>query len=103
MMKWLSGERPPKTDERVALVFAMVIVGGTGVMSIIVVVGCFFLVTRRYEIDQALLAICTGLISSILTGAGSSVQQIISHYFNRKEAKQLPPPEEPPQKQAPPK
>lgn len=93
MFKWLSGDRPPKTDERVVFLLGCIVVVGSGFLSFTVIIGCFFVMTRTVEIDNSLLAVCTGIIGSVLAGAGVSAQQVIASYFSRKSdpAPKLPP------------
>ncbi len=84
MMKWLQGQRPPRTDERVVFLLGVVVVVGSGALSCIVVIGCFLVMLKKVEIDNGLLAVCTGIIGSVLAGAGVSAQQVIASYFSRK-------------------
>lgn len=93
MMRWLEGERPPKTDERVVFLLGCVVVIGSGILSTIVIIGCFMVMLKKVDIDNGLLAVCTGIIGSVLAGAGVSAQQVIASYFSRKSdpAPKLPP------------
>lgn len=84
MLKWLTGDRPPKTDERVVFLLGCIVVIGSGMLSVIVIVGCFFVLTTETHIDNGLLAVFTGIIGSVLAGAGVSAQQVIASYFSRK-------------------
>ena len=84
MMKWLTGDRPPRTDERVVFLLGCIVVVGAGFLSFTVVVGCFLVMLQKVDIDQGLLAVCTGIIGSVLAGAGVSAQQVIASYFARK-------------------
>jgi hypothetical protein len=83
-MKWLTGDRPPRTDERVVFLLGCIVVIGSGVLSMTVIVGCFLVMLQKVQIDQGLLAVCTGIIGSVLAGAGVSAQQVIASYFSRK-------------------
>lgn len=85
MMKWLQGDRPPRTDERVVFLLGCIVVIGSGVLSMTVIVGCFLVMLKKVDIDQGLLAVCTGIIGSVLAGAGVSAQQVIASYFSRKQ------------------
>lgn len=96
MMKWLEGNRPPRTDERVVFLLGVVVVVGSGTLSIIVVIGCFLVMLKKVEIDNGLLAVCTGIIGSVLAGAGVSAQQVIASYFARKSEPKPGVPQEPP-------
>ncbi len=84
MMKWLGGERPPRTDERVVFLLGCVVVIGSGLLSTIVIIGCFLVLTTEVKIDNGLLAVVTGIIGSVLAGAGVSAQQVVASYFSRK-------------------
>jgi hypothetical protein len=84
MMKWLSGDRPPRTDERVVFLLGCVVVIGSGLLSTIVIIGCFIVLTTDTKIDNGLLAVVTGIIGSVLAGAGVSAQQVVASYFSRK-------------------
>lgn len=84
MMKWLQGDRPPRTDERVVFLLGCVVVVGSGLLSMTVIIGCFFVLTTEVKIDNGLLAVFTGIIGSVLAGAGVSAQQVIASYFSRK-------------------
>jgi hypothetical protein len=84
MIKWLSGDRPPRTDERVVFLLGCVVVIGSGILSMTIIVGCFFVLTTETHIDNGLLAVFTGIIGSVLAGAGVSAQQVIASYFSRK-------------------
>ncbi len=85
MMKWLMGDRPPRTDERAVFLLGCVVVVGSGLLSMVVIVGCFFVLTTETKIDNGLLAVFTGIIGSVLAGAGVSAQQVIASYFSRKQ------------------
>jgi hypothetical protein len=84
MMKWLQGDRPPRTDERVVFMLGAIVVVGSGLLSFTVIVGCFIVITTDLRIDNGLLAVFTGIIGSVLAGAGVSAQQVIASYFSRK-------------------
>lgn len=84
MMKWLTGERTPKTDERVVFLLGCIVVVGSGFLSTIVIIGCFYVLAQHVQIDQGILAVVTGIIGSVLAGAGVSAQQVIASYFSRK-------------------
>ena len=69
------------SPEQFVFFLGCLVIGGAALTMIAVLAGCFVLITGKIEVNEALLAVCTGLIGSVLGYASSSAQQIISYYF----------------------
>lgn len=68
-------------DEQKVFVMGALIIIGSGVTSMIILVGLIMFAFNSSDINQAHVAVSSGIIGTILGAASVNVQQVLSFYF----------------------
>lgn len=62
-------------------VMGCIILGTFAVLMMLVLIGLFFLMTGRVTVDPGTLAVCAGLIGTIVGALGANAQQVVSFFY----------------------
>lgn len=62
-------------------VLGCIILGAFGVLMGLVLTGCFFLMTGRVTVDPGTLAVCAGLIGTVVGYVAANAQQVVSFFY----------------------
>lgn len=58
-----------------------IILGAFGILMGLVLTGCFFLMTGRVEVDPSTMAVCSGLIGTVVGYVAANAQQVVSFFY----------------------
>jgi hypothetical protein len=58
-----------------------IILGAFGVLMGLVLTGCFFLMTGKVTVDPGTLAVCAGLIGTVVGYVAANAQQVVSFFY----------------------
>ena len=62
-------------------VLGCIILGAFGALMGLVLTGCFFLMTGRVTVDPGTLAVCAGLIGTVVGYVAANAQQVVSFFY----------------------
>lgn len=62
-------------------VLGCIILGAFGILMGLVLTGCFFLMTGRVTVDPGTLAVCAGLIGTVVGYVAANAQQVVSFFY----------------------
>ena len=62
-------------------VLGCIILGAFGVLMALVLTGCFFLMTGKVTVDPGTLAVCAGLIGTVVGYVAANAQQVVSFFY----------------------
>lgn len=62
-------------------VMGCIILGAFAVLMGLVLTGCFFLMTGRVTVDPGTLAVCAGLIGTVVGYVAANAQQVVSFFY----------------------
>jgi hypothetical protein len=68
------------TNENV-FTLGCIILGVFGALMALVLTGCFFLMTGRVTVDSGTLAVCAGLIGTVVGYVAANAQQVVSFFY----------------------
>lgn len=68
------------TNENV-FTLGCIILGVFGGLMALVLTGCFFLMTGRVTVDSGTLAVCAGLIGTVVGYVAANAQQVVSFFY----------------------
>lgn len=58
-----------------------IILGAFGLLMGLVLTGCFFLMTGRVQVDPSTMAVCSGLIGTVVGYVAANAQQVVSFFY----------------------
>ena len=62
-------------------VLGCIILGAFGILMALVLTGCFFLMTGKVTVDPGTLAVCAGLIGTVVGYVAANAQQVVSFFY----------------------
>ena len=62
-------------------VLGCIIIGAFALLMGLVLTGCFFLMTGRVTVDAGTLAVCAGLIGTVVGYLAAAAQQVVSFFY----------------------
>lgn len=62
-------------------VLGCIILGAFAILMGLVLTGCFFLMTGKVTIDPATMAVCAGLIGTVVGYVAANAQQVVSFFY----------------------
>ncbi len=62
-------------------VLGCIILSAFGVLMALVLTGCFFLMTGKVNVDPGTLAVCAGLIGTVVGYVAANAQQVVSFFY----------------------
>lgn len=62
-------------------VLGCIIMGAFAALMALVLTGCFFLMTGRVQVDAGTLAVCAGLIGTVVGYLAAAAQQVVSFFY----------------------
>jgi RsiW-degrading membrane proteinase PrsW (M82 family) len=62
-------------------VMGCIILGVFAVLMGLVLTGCFFLMTGKVEVDPSTMAVCAGLIGTVVGYVAANAQQVVSFFY----------------------
>lgn len=58
-----------------------IILGAFALLMGLVLTGCFFLMTGRVQVDPSTMAVCSGLIGTVVGYVAANAQQVVSFFY----------------------
>jgi RsiW-degrading membrane proteinase PrsW (M82 family) len=68
-------------DKENVYVLGCIILGAFALLMALVLTGCFFLMTGRVQVDPSTMAVCSGLIGTVVGYVAANAQQVVSFFY----------------------